>query len=127
MTWASDYARFRNPPGYPAEPAGTSWLYDRYPTVTDEQLGVKSRRFVDWMFPSFFGHVRNTLGFVEQRLEKGQTLTVRIGAHFPVQSLGAEKRIVVTTRNGLGGRHTVLAYLLLLASLLCLAMAAAVA
>merc|ERR1719277_2591909 len=104
MNWPSDYDRFANPEDYPGR-ANTSWLYERYPTITDEQRGVKSRRFVDWMFPSFFGHVRNTYGFVDEPLRKGQQLTVRVNASFPVEELGAEKRVIVTTRNGLGGRH----------------------
>jgi len=122
MAWRSDYDRFANPPDYLQRP-NTSWLYERYPMITDRAKGVRSRRFVDWMFPSFFGHVRNMYGFVKQPLRKGGRLTVRVNASFPVQALGAEKRIVVSTRNGLGGRHSKLAYVLLASGVACLAMA----
>jgi len=125
MIWTSDFDRFQNPPDYLERPR-TSWLYERYPTVTDRARGVKSRRFVDWMFPSFFGHVRNMYGFVNEPLRQGRTLTVRLNASFPVAAMGAEKRIVVSTRNGLGGRHSMLAYALVTAGLACFKMACTV-
>jgi len=126
MTWDSDYDRFQNPPDYPTQPSNASWLYDRYPAVTDVARGVKSRRFVDWMFPSFFGYVRNPYGVIDSPLKKGKQLMIRINASFPVASLDAEKRFLLTTRNGLGGRHALLGSLLIFGSGVCFVLAIAV-
>merc|ERR1719356_2241066 len=124
--WPWDYERSQNPTDYETR-ANTSWLYDRYPTVISKPLGVKSRRFVDWVFPSFFNHVRNTYDYIDTPLSKGQTLTLRINANFPVESIGAEKRIIISTRNGLGGRHNMLAYVLLASAFACLLMVCSIA
>eukprot|EP00405_Crypthecodinium_cohnii_P042710 CAMPEP_0206559476 /NCGR_PEP_ID=MMETSP0325_2-20121206/20417_1 /ASSEMBLY_ACC=CAM_ASM_000347 /TAXON_ID=2866 /ORGANISM="Crypthecodinium cohnii, Strain Seligo" /LENGTH=944 /DNA_ID=CAMNT_0054060985 /DNA_START=14 /DNA_END=2849 /DNA_ORIENTATION=- len=122
LTWDSDYDRFANPAEYPDDDA-YSWIYERYPTVTTKAKGVKNRHFVDWMFPSFFGYVRNTYGFIDDKLSQGQTLTMRINASYPVTSLEAEKRIVLSTRNGLGGRHSTLGWLLIGSGITCFVMA----
>eukprot|EP00931_Biecheleriopsis_adriatica_P049981 TRINITY_DN28922_c0_g1_i1.p1 TRINITY_DN28922_c0_g1~~TRINITY_DN28922_c0_g1_i1.p1 ORF type:complete len:1537 (-),score=281.76 TRINITY_DN28922_c0_g1_i1:177-4787(-) len=119
------YREFHNPPDYLQRP-GVSWLYERYPTVTTKSLGVRSKRFIAWMIPNFFGRAAKPYGVISKRLQKGQVVTLRINASFPVQSLGARKMLLLTTSNLLGARNYFLANILLTSGCLSLGIAAVV-
>jgi len=118
----SDYTRFANPRNWSSW-RDMSWLWERYPMVTTPELGVESRHFVSWMLPEFFSHVNNLYGAVGTPLRKGETLTLRINASFPVESLGARKQVLVMTKGLLGGRNYPFAVVLMANGGFCFFMA----
>jgi hypothetical protein len=106
IAWKTDYERFANPNDYPNRP-GTSWLYERYPTIVSEVEGVKNQRFVSWMRPQALATVQKPYGYLRDSvLPAGQTITIRINSSFPVASLEATKEFVLTERRTFGGRYS---------------------
>ncbi|CAJ1432175.1 unnamed protein product [Effrenium voratum] len=115
------WRHFKNPPEYP-DKAGVSWLYERYPMVTDEELGIKSKRFVAWMIPNFLNRANKPYGVISQPLLKGQKIKMRIKSSFPVTSVGAWKTVLLTR----GTQNYILVWVLLFSCGLCVALVALV-
>ncbi|CAE7514855.1 unnamed protein product, partial [Symbiodinium pilosum] len=102
------WREFHNPADYPERP-NVSWLYQRYPMVTSEELGVQSKRFIAWMLPNFLGRAGKPYGVISQPLKRGQLLTLHISSTFPVAGMGAHKTLLLTR----GAQNYTLAYILL--------------
>lgn len=118
LAWGSDLERYQNPPDYGERP-GTTWLYEMFPGVIPRDEGVKNERFVIWMRPSATWRVWNLYGWIHEEIQAGQNLTVQINSHYPTESLGAYKHLVLTEVNAFGARHSLLGIVLVLSGFLC--------
>merc|ERR1719424_308103 len=113
IAWPSDVERFQNPKGYP-EPQNASWLYERFGTIS-EAAGVTDEHFVRWVRPDAYAEVRKPYAHINQKLSKGQNITVLIDNRFPVSQLKnkVRKELVLTTLSAFGARDETLARFLL--------------
>jgi len=122
----NDYSsQFKNPSDYP-DRANTSWLYERYPTVTSKEDGVRNPHFAVWMRPSALARLSKPYGTINSRLNKGQDITIRINASFPVESLDADKRIALASKSVLGGSNVLLYRFCFYSGMLCYVLAVCV-
>lgn len=107
VAWTSDVDRYKNPTDYPEHPAGTSWLYERYPDSITEENGVRTPSFADWMRPSAVPRVWNRYGFVNYTFEQGDTLSIVIHSRYPISTIpGGYKVLVLTDWGKFGARHS---------------------
>jgi len=117
IAWKSDVDRFENPEGYGEAGKEKSWIVDRYPGFPQ---GAKNEHFVAWMRPEAYPSVRKPYGWLrEKSLRKGDTLTLRINASFPTESLEASKELVLTTVTAFGGRNDAFGIFLIAVGLIC--------
>jgi len=114
ISWKTDEDRFNNPQDYPARP-GTSWLFQRYPTVVTEAEGVKNEAFVEWVRPSALPRVWKNYGWLHHELPAGQMVKVNINSSFPLTK-GGFKAFIMTEFRALGGRHSYFAFAVLIGS-----------
>eukprot|EP00928_Gymnodinium_smaydae_P062190 TRINITY_DN4610_c0_g1_i1.p1 TRINITY_DN4610_c0_g1~~TRINITY_DN4610_c0_g1_i1.p1 ORF type:complete len:1745 (+),score=408.37 TRINITY_DN4610_c0_g1_i1:493-5235(+) len=122
VAWQSDLQRYGNPAGYPdgKQWNRTSWLYERYPTSISEELGARSEHFITWMRPGALPRIAKSWGFLNVDLAAGETLTIRVGAKFPIgPAPGVSKTILLTPYSTLGGRNDALGLLLSVSAAFC--------
>jgi len=114
LAWETDLERFGRGPGGGA----ARWF---------SQLRTTPEHFVAWLRPDALPRTRKPYGYLQERLRKGQEISVCINASFPVEGINAQKELVLTTLTSLGGRDDALGIFLLASGVACLVACMAVA
>merc|ERR1711953_1059144 len=104
VAWSSDVQRYQNPDDYLTR-SDTMWLYELFPDVVDRLEGVKNEAFAAWMRPAALGRVWNNYGWVNEALNKGDTISFQINSSFNA-TVESSKLFVITERNVFGARHS---------------------
>eukprot|EP00444_Apocalathium_aciculiferum_P007991 CAMPEP_0183404262 /NCGR_PEP_ID=MMETSP0370-20130417/15061_1 /TAXON_ID=268820 /ORGANISM="Peridinium aciculiferum, Strain PAER-2" /LENGTH=458 /DNA_ID=CAMNT_0025586093 /DNA_START=312 /DNA_END=1688 /DNA_ORIENTATION=- len=122
--WDSDVERYNNPPDYGSP--GKEWLYQMFPGVIDQTLGVKDEAFVSWMRPSAVPRVWNRYGYMEDSYEPGENLTLVIHSRWPLHNISdGFKELVITEYGIFGGRHDLFGYVVTIAGIVSFLLAGA--
>lgn len=119
IAWPSDIKRFNNPKGYPDTPADYSWLYQRYPVEIPRNLGVETEAFAVWMRVSFSSWLTKRYAIIDQDLQEGTNLTIRVAANYRVEGK-TTKSVVLTDIGYLGGPEHGFPMFLFVCGSLCL-------
>jgi len=111
--WSCDEPYFDEKTGkcwkyfYPSEDT-TQYLYETYPMKINPLEGVTNEHFVVWMQAAASSQFRKLYGYIDQSINKGETIKFEINNNYEVESFDGTKALILSTTNSLGGKNTYL-------------------
>jgi len=109
IAWDTDLrTKFHNPPEFPelCDNGTTICLSSEYPTVfAAGNDGVRNEHFVVWMRLAALPTFRKLYGRIDTDIPGGVNLTINVTSHFPVDSFGGSKALILSTASWTGGRN----------------------
>ncbi len=101
IAWDTDLrTKFHNPPEFPelCDNGTTICLSSEYPTVfAAGNDGVRNEHFVVWMRLAALPTFRKLYGRIDTDIPGGVNLTINVTSHFPVDSFGGSKALILST------------------------------